>query len=179
MGTAFLFRRAILDKSAQAFYDGEDSAWREGERPLQRVKIAVKGILFDRDRRRILLVRRSDDDPTGAGTWESAGGCVEPGETPEEALLREIGEETGVSGVTVQRVAYVSLIEPEDPCLLIVYLCQSPTDQVTLSDEHRAYRWADPAACRALLPRPILDDFNKNGIFGCFRGGAEETTEAL
>ena len=138
-----------------------------------RAQIAVKGILFDGDCRRILLVRRSDDDPTGAGTWECAGGCVESGETPEDALLRELREEAGIAEVTVKGVAYASMIEAEGPCLILAYLCQSPTETVTLSREHRAYRWADQEACRALLPRAILDDFHKHGIFGHFRDSAE------
>ena len=39
----------------------------------------------------ILLIRRSD-----SGTWDLPGGAVEPGETPSEAVVREIREETGL-----------------------------------------------------------------------------------
>lgn len=43
------------------------------------------------ERGEILLIRRSD-----GGTWDLPGGAVEPGETPSEALLREVREETGL-----------------------------------------------------------------------------------
>jgi mutator protein MutT len=53
------------------------------------------------EQREILLIRRSD-----GGTWDLPGGAVEPGETPSEALLREIREETGLD-VRIVRVAGV------------------------------------------------------------------------
>lgn len=138
-----------------------------------RAKIAVKGILFDKHRSRILLVQRSGDDPTGPGTWESAGGCMERGETPEDALRREIREEVGIADITIRGLAYVSMLDGDDPCLIIVYVCESPTESVRLSAEHRSFRWADQEACKALLPQPIMDDFNRNGIFDLFSNGTD------
>jgi len=47
----------------------------------------------------IVLVRRSRDFhgvDTGKGLWEPPGGTVEPGEKIEEALKREVREETGI-----------------------------------------------------------------------------------
>ena len=73
-------------------------------------KIIVKGIILDREHKRILLVQRSSDDPTGAGTWENAGGNVETGESLEEALKREIREETGLD-VKILRTAYAALVD--------------------------------------------------------------------
>jgi mutator protein MutT len=45
---------------------------------------------------RLLMVRRGRSP--GAGKWSIPGGRVEPGETPEQAAVRELMEETGVRG---------------------------------------------------------------------------------
>lgn len=44
---------------------------------------------------RVLLAQRPDGK-TMAGLWEFPGGKVEPGETPEAALIRELDEELGI-----------------------------------------------------------------------------------
>ena len=131
-------------------------------------EIAVKSIIFNRNYNKILLVQRSNDDPTGANTWEGAGGSIECGETPEEAIKREIREETGITEITIRNVAYVTLVNGNKPFLIIAYICESQTEEVTLSNEHQAYIWADKKECKILLPKLIIDDFDKNGIFELF-----------
>ncbi|MBE5103310.1 (deoxy)nucleoside triphosphate pyrophosphohydrolase [Priestia aryabhattai] len=48
-----------------------------------------------KDKNRLLIAKRHSKDPLG-GKWEFPGGKIEPGETPEECLAREIKEELGV-----------------------------------------------------------------------------------
>ncbi|MDE6764220.1 MAG: NUDIX domain-containing protein [Oscillospiraceae bacterium] len=127
--------------------------------------IIVKSIIFNRNLGKVLLIQRSDNDPTGANTWENAGGNIEYGEIPEEAMKREIMEETGIAEVTIERVAYVTLVNAEEPYLIIAYLCETQTEIVTLSNEHQAFIWADKDECRNMLPKAILDDFEKHKIF--------------
>ena len=50
--------------------------------------------LIDEDAR-VLLTRRPQGKPM-AGLWEFPGGKVDPGETPEAALIRELREELGI-----------------------------------------------------------------------------------
>jgi 8-oxo-dGTP pyrophosphatase MutT (NUDIX family) len=51
---------------------------------------SVTGVVFDAARR-MLLVRHAD-----RGIWVLPGGAVDPGETPADALVREMWEETGL-----------------------------------------------------------------------------------
>ncbi len=58
------------------------------------LKLVVACALIDVDGR-ILLAQRPQGKPM-AGLWEFPGGKIEPGETPEAALVRELHEELGI-----------------------------------------------------------------------------------
>ena len=55
----------------------------------------VAAALVDRDGR-VLVQQRPEGKPM-AGLWEFPGGKLEPGETPEAALVRELAEELGIA----------------------------------------------------------------------------------
>lgn len=128
-------------------------------------KIIVKCIIYNRSLNRFLLVRRCDADDIGAGTWENAGGNIEAGETPEDAARREVREETGITDIRIDRIAYVAILERELPDFLIVYLCETETEDIKISFEHKDYVWADEKKCRELLPGAIIRDFEEYKVF--------------
>lgn len=127
--------------------------------------LVVKAIILNRDLRKLLLIQRSDADVSGAGTWEGVGGKIEPGESPEEAILREIREEVGIEDIAIERLAYTSLCHGEKPMLIIAYLCSTQSQTVRLSDEHQAWEWADEKTCHELLPEAIWQDFERHDVF--------------
>lgn len=59
---------------------------------------AVAGIVHDADGS--LLLQKKDD-----GSWSLPAGAIEPGETPQEAMIRELREETGLRADTLSLVA--------------------------------------------------------------------------
>jgi 8-oxo-dGTP diphosphatase len=60
-----------------------------------KVVLVAAVALIDRDGR-VLLAQRPEGKSM-AGLWEFPGGKVEPGETPEAALIRELHEELGIN----------------------------------------------------------------------------------
>ena len=66
--------------------------------------------LIDADGR--LLLAQRPEGKSMAGLWEFPGGKVEPGETPEDALVRELREELGVDATVGAPVACVPLETP-------------------------------------------------------------------
>jgi len=51
---------------------------------------SITGLVFDDDHR-VLLVRHSN-----GGVWVAPGGAIDPGEAPQDALVREVWEETSL-----------------------------------------------------------------------------------
>ena len=135
-------------------------------------KLNAKAIIYNKGLNRLLLLRRCDSDEVGAGTWENVGGNFEDGETPEEALCREVREETGITDYKIIKIAYAVILDNELPDLLIVYLCETETEEIKLSFEHQDYVWADEAMCRELLPKAIVDDYERNGVFEIMERGS-------
>lgn len=126
-----------------------------------KVELVVKGIIFDKQYKKILLLKRSEGEHVGVGTWENAGGKVEAGETLESALHREILEEASIS-VKVEKLAYASY---EYDMIILVYFCVIENGTVILSDEHSDARWVGKKQCMELLEGNIADDFLKYGVY--------------
>lgn len=130
---------------------------------MSTIVTAVKGIV--RHDNRILIVQRAAGD-SGGGTWECPGGKIDFGEQPEDSLIREIREETGLT-VTVDKIAYASsiLTHPDRQVILLVYFCTAVTSSVTLSEEHDAYLWTDEQLIRQQIAPSILTAFERHQIF--------------
>ena len=109
--------------------------------------VAVGGILTDAEGR-ILLIRRARDP--GAGKYGLPGGFVDEGETGEEAVIREIKEEVGLTAtVSSYLCSFENLYDHNEiiaPILDIYYLCQTESfDDLALApDEVSEFEFAIP-----------------------------------
>ena len=115
----------------------------------------VAAALVDRAGR-VLLQQR----PAGkalAGLWEFPGGKLEPGESPEDALVRELREELAitVNHDALEPAAFATEPLPGRHLLLLLYVIRSwQGDPIAL--EADALTWCEPAAMGA-RPMPPAD----------------------
>ena len=110
-----------------------------------RVVLVAAVALLDADNR-VLIAQR----PAGksmAGLWEFPGGKIEPGETPEAALIRELHEELGITVLPacLAPFTFASHAYETFHLLMPLYLCRKWTGDVT-AREVQALRWVRPNA---------------------------------
>jgi 8-oxo-dGTP diphosphatase len=95
-------------------------------------------------------------------SWEFPGGKLETGETPEQALIREVHEELGISVSIKETLTSISHSYPDFTVTLHPFTCCWSGGTMTLH-EHNAILWLSPDQMTALnwaaADRPIIYDY--------------------
>ncbi len=116
--------------------------------------VRTVGALFIRLDGKILLGLRAPSKTVWPNHWDTIGGHVEDGESLDDALIREVQEETGVTPTGFRLIATVSERQPElyGDALHHVYAVTSwqGGDPTNVCDEHTELKWFSVSEMQAL-----------------------------
>jgi 8-oxo-dGTP diphosphatase len=120
--------------------------------PAARPQVGVGGVLVRGGK--VLLIRRGKEPLRGR--WVVPGGTVEPGETLQQALVREMREETGLEVAPEGLLTVLDAIHRDGGRLvyhyvILDYLCRYVSGEASAGSDAEALAWAGPDE---------LDDFD-------------------
>lgn len=105
--------------------------------------IAVKGVIWHEGR--FLILKRTKNDAHEPDLWEFPGGGLELGEKHEEALVREIWEETGLKAEVMRPLSAWDARRKDGVQVLgVTFLCRYLSGEVRISHEHVDFAWIRP-----------------------------------
>jgi 8-oxo-dGTP diphosphatase len=113
------------------------------ERTSVRLVLVAACALIDPDGR--VLIAQRPPGKAMAGLWEFPGGKVEPGERPEETVIRELAEEMGIAiqEPCLAPFTFASHAYTDFHLLMPLYVCRRWEGEVT-AREHTALKWVRP-----------------------------------
>ncbi|BAK54767.1 NUDIX hydrolase [Sulfurisphaera tokodaii] len=94
--------------------------------------VAVGGVIFNKQRK-VLLVKRKN--PPNKGSWAIPGGKVKYGETLEEAVKREIKEETNLDVRVKELLAIVEIIKEGFHYVILDFVCENIEGKLMASSD--------------------------------------------
>jgi 8-oxo-dGTP diphosphatase len=120
------------------------------------IVLVVACAMVDADNR--VLITRRPEGKALAGLWEFPGGKVESGETPEDALIRELHEELGVivKQACLAPLTFTSHRYDKFHLLMPLYVCRRWEGQVG-AREGQEIAWVRPSRLRD-YPMPPADE---------------------
>jgi 8-oxo-dGTP diphosphatase len=137
-----------------------------GEEPGQQRRIPCVGAIIKDPGGRLLLIKRGHAPQ--AGRWSLPGGRVEPGETDQQAVIREIREETGLEIRCDRLVGSVQRLLPPDAVLDIHdYAATVTGGGLSAGDDAADVRWVSPAELGSLpLTSGLAETLAGWGVLG-------------
>jgi 8-oxo-dGTP diphosphatase len=104
--------------------------------------VQVVAAIIERDGR-ILICRRTREQ-SHALKWEFPGGKVEPGESPEQALARELEEELAVCQATGKEITRYEYCYPAKPPILLIFFRVMGFQGEPVNRIFHEMRWESP-----------------------------------
>lgn len=105
--------------------------------------VATKAIIYNTKLNKYLILLKSNTEDINPATFDMPGGRIKFGEKLEEAVVREVKEETGLDVITQQIFnAWTFVKEDKDFQLTgIDFLYTTEQEEIKLSDEHSGFEW--------------------------------------
>src|SRR5579863_7063017 len=105
-----------------------------------KLTLVIACALVDADRR--VLIAQRPEGKALAGLWEFPGGKLEPNEAPEDALIRELGEELGivVKPACLAPLTFASHAYDDFHLLMPLYVCRR-WEGFVQAKEGQALKW--------------------------------------
>ena len=121
-----------------------------------KILLVVAVALIDADDR--VLIAQRPEGKALAGLWEFPGGKIDAGERPEEALIRELAEELGITvkEACLAPLTFASYAYPEFHLLMPLYVCRR-WEGFVQSREGQALKWVRARDLRQ-YPMPPADE---------------------
>ena len=116
-----------------------------------------------------LVLHRGNTHPRFPGHIDFPDGEVEPKETPEAAVIREIQEETGLLVDPKKLKKLFTKQYRQTTHILFEAKLTEPDAKVALSWEHKSYRWITPEELKSLPKFPGADPYYTDMVdyIGC------------
>jgi len=121
-----------------------------------RLVLVAACALIDPDGR--VLIAQRPPGKSMAGLWEFPGGKVEPGERPEQSLIRELKEELGIAvkEECLAPLTFASHLYPDFHLLMPLYVCRR-WEGFVKAQEGQQLKWVRPNELRN-FPMPPADE---------------------
>ncbi|WP_117198325.1 NUDIX hydrolase [Nocardiopsis sp. TNDT3] len=102
-----------------------------------RHSVSVTGVVIRPDDGKVLVIKRTDD-----GRWVPPGGVLELDETPEQCVVREVREETGIEAKPIRLTGVYKNMNLA--VVSLAFLCEPIGGELRASDESTVSTWLEP-----------------------------------
>jgi 8-oxo-dGTP diphosphatase len=127
----------------------------EQRAPRPRYTIIPRVLIFLTRGEQVLLLKGAADKRLWANRYNGLGGHVEPGETPYQAALREVQEESSLSPRALTFRALIHVTLPEPPGVMLFVFVGEAAPGILRDSEEGVPEWVDRDALEGL---PLVED---------------------